>query len=113
MILNCRDTSNLIKVFQFSQINEFIAENLSSKESVCQGLVHLLTSCRIAFSVKPDRYPDYPVFPISLCSPPAVVGTVVDPADGLAPADGAADVREHRDRELVPGLKSVSDTLGL
>ena len=50
---------------------------------------------------------------LSLCSPPAVVGTVVDPADGLAPADGAADVREHRDRELVPGLESVSDTLGL
>ena len=75
----------------------------------------MLTSSRIAFPIKPKRCPDYPLFPKcdSVSSPPAVVGTVVDPADGLAPTDGAANVREHRDRELVPGLESVSDTLGL
>ena len=37
----------------------------------------------------------------------------MNPADGLAPADGAADVCEHGDCELVSGLESVSDTLGL
>ena len=37
----------------------------------------------------------------------------MNPADGLAPADGAADVSKHGDCELVSGLESVSDTLGL
>ena len=53
------------------------------------------------------------MYSLSVNSPSAIVGTVVNPADGLAPADGAADVCEHGDCELVSGLESVSDTLGL
>ena len=48
-----------------------------------------------------------------LFSPSAIVGTVVDPANSFSPADCGADVSEHRHGELVPGLESVRDTLGL
>ena len=37
----------------------------------------------------------------------------MDPADSFSPADCGADVSEHGHGELVPGLESVRDTLGL
>ena len=86
---------------------------LSSKESVCQGFVYLLTSNSIAFSIKPKKnYTNIDKL-CALLSPPAIVGTVVNPSNTLPPADGAADISEHGDGEPVPGLEPVRDTLGL
>ena len=54
-----------------------------------------------------------PLPPLSLLSPLPVVRTVVDGADVLPPTDGAADVGEDGDGELVPGLQTVRHALGL
>ena len=53
------------------------------------------------------------LFLLLFFSPLPVEGAVVDGADVLPPADGAADVGEDGDRQLVSCLQSVSDALGL
>ena len=50
---------------------------------------------------------------VSNFSPSSIIGTVVNPGDRLAPAHCTAEVCEHGDGELVPGLEPVRDTLGL
>ena len=54
-----------------------------------------------------------PLPPLPLLSPLPVVRTVVDSSDVLPPTDGAADVGEDGDGELVPGLQTVRHALGL